>query len=239
MKTALCMYGKIGGRTGKDGLGKSIDFVKCFESIKKHIIDINNCDVFMHNWNPEHMIRLLDLYKPKKFIIEPQIKFKTTLKYPTEKRDEFICKSRWYSHKKVLEIKNLYEESYGFKYDWVMVCRYDLNFFLDFNFSELKKGFLYASHFNDWGYKGKEPNRDNRTIKERRFLDMWFIASSEFMDKFAGLYDRLDEFSLTDPHRACFNYIASFAGDPLKITRFKFFRWFDYEIDRIIHGSKI
>ena len=237
MRAALCMYGKIGGMLGKDGAGKTIDFVKCYLSIQEHIIDVNKCDVFMHCWNPEHRDTLLKTYRPKKHIIESQIPFNTTLKSPKDRRDEFICKSRWYSHKKTLGLKREYEKENGFVYDWVMLCRYDLLFFVDFNFAELEPDIFYASHFNDWGFKGRSPNRENHSIKTRRYLDMWFIGSSAFMDRFANIYDVIYKYGVTDPHRASWDYIESFAGDPMKITKFKFFRWYDYELIRNRHGA--
>jgi len=238
MKTALCLYGKIGGTTGKNGAGEPIDFRDCFTHIKKHIIDINNCDIFIHCWSTEYTKALLKLYKPKKSIFEPQIQFNTALKSAKDKNHEFICKSRWYSNKQTLLLKKQYEEENNFKYDFVMVSRFDLMFFVDFDFSKLDPSFLHASNWNDPARGITKANKVNRTLKNRRLLDMWFLGSSDFMGSFALLYDHIYEYAITDPHRASWDYIESFAGDPFKVIKFLFYRWFDYEIYRIKHGSK-
>ena len=235
MRTALCMYGKIGGSRGKDGYGDPVDFGKCLLTIKEHIIDINNCDVFIHNWNPELKDTLIEMYQPKDYIIEPQIRFKTTKKYFKERRDEFIGQSRWYSNKQTLTLKRKYELKNKFNYDWVMVCRFDLLFFTDYDFSKLDSSFLYASNFNNW----KPPNKENDTIKKRRLLDMWFIGPTRLMDVISKLYDNFYQYPATDPHRAIWEHLEAYIGDPLKITRFKFYRWFDYELYRIKYGSRL
>jgi hypothetical protein len=239
MRNALCMYGKVGGDRGKDGYGSTVDFHACFKTIKAHIIDINACDVFMHSWSQEHEDELVYLYQPKKCLIETQIRFKTTLPTQREKMREFICKSRWYSHQATLRLKREYEQENDFQYDWVMVCRYDLMFFVDFDFRTLEPGFLYASHFNEWrpGKDGRRP-KTNKSLTEQKYLDMWFVGPSGFMDRFSGLYDHFYEYTLTNPHHASWAYVNSFAGDPSKATRFRFYRWHDYELYRIINGAK-
>ena len=231
---ALCMYGMIGGDKGKNGAGEPIDFKQCFESIKENIIEPNECDVFLHNWNPEYANELKDLYKPKAYKIEPQIRFRTKKKDYYGKRDEFICQSRWYSHKQVLNIKKAYEEVFNVKYDWVMVCRYDLMVFTKFDFSELNEGKVYVSHFNNFGANA---DKENQTLKNKRLLDMWFIGSSDFMDKFADLYNSIGKYNLTDPHRTSWDFIESFT-DPKEVIEFKYYRWYDYEIYRKLKGSK-
>lgn len=241
MRSALCLYGKVGGTQGKDGSGSPIDFTLCCSYLKKHIIDINNCDVFMHSWSVEFEKQLTELYQPKKKIFEPQIKFDTKSTVGTTRREEFTGRSRWYSTKQVLELKSLCETEQRFKYDWVMLARYDLVFFVDFDFSKLEPGFLYASHFND--VRGKPtmlPNRGNRTPSSHRFLDLWFIGASELIDKFGLLWENFYSYDVTDAHEAIWNHLSSsICGsiDLTKITKYIFYRWFDYEIYRIWKGT--
>ena len=66
MKTAICFYGIVGGTEGKNGSGEYIPYEKCYESYKKHIIDINNSDIFIYSWSEDIKDEIVDLYKPKK-----------------------------------------------------------------------------------------------------------------------------------------------------------------------------
>ena len=238
MRSALCLYGKIGGSQGKNGLGKTINFHECARTVQEHVITPNGCDVFMHCWSAEHKTELMSLYRPKSYTIEPQIIFDTTLDTAKGRADEFICKSRWYSTRESVKLKSSYEREHEFIYEWVMVCRYDVLFFVDFDFRMLEPGYFYASHFNDWGYKSRKPNRENHTLKNRRLLDIWFIGPSQFMNRLATLYDSFYDYAITDPHRAAWDHVQSFSGDPMQVTRFKWFRWYDYELWRIKHGAK-
>lgn len=74
LKIALCLSGyfdslKDSSSFGDDG----------FLYIKKHILDErkngHEIDVFFHNWQPNLQDKLIQLYNPKKYIIEHQIDF--------------------------------------------------------------------------------------------------------------------------------------------------------------------
>lgn len=236
MRAAVCMYGLVGGKTGKNGQGGVADYRYCHEYLQRHVIRLNKADVFMHTWSVDYEQPLRELYQPKKSIFEPQ----RTFGLEGHEWERLITKSRWYSHKQTLALKEEYEREQGFVYDWVMVCRFDLAFYVDFEFEQLEPGKFCASHFNDVSNKKTpEPNRLNHTLKSRRYLDLWFVGPSDFMDKFGKLYDHYDEYFFGggaksyDSHKACYDYVASFAGNPLDATQFKFYRWFDYELYRM------
>ena len=73
MKTAICFNGLVGSTKGKSQelIG---DFDKCFEIssdlYKKHIIDKNDVDIFVHSWSTGLEKEIVDTYKPKKYIVE-------------------------------------------------------------------------------------------------------------------------------------------------------------------------
>ena len=99
MRIAFCLVGIVGSVQGKYGLdgttnstkGLPVDFRIGHHFHKKHIFDHNDVDVFIHSWSNEFKDQLLDLYQPKKYIIEEQIDFKQNTH-----RMNSIC-SRWYS----------------------------------------------------------------------------------------------------------------------------------------------
>jgi hypothetical protein len=244
MRSALCLFGIVGGTNGKNGKGNTIDFVKCCENYHKHIIEVNHCDIFIHSWSIDYAEKLNAIYAPKKFLYEPQRMFNIVNKEEltvSVKRDTFLTSSRWYSTQQSINLKKQYEEDNGFQYDWVMISRFDLMFFVDFDFSKLDKGNIYISHFNNLaGSKNNHstlPDKNNNTLTTDRYLDLWLVAGSQFMDQFGQLYDNFDKYSNTDPHHAMWQHIHSFAGDPRKITKFMFYRWYDYELDRIIKNG--
>ena len=72
-KVALCFSGLARGKNdiGRDSGG--IDY--SFPHIKRHILKKNDVDIFVHSWSVDSRDDILNLFKPKKYIIEPQIKF--------------------------------------------------------------------------------------------------------------------------------------------------------------------
>ena len=115
MKSALCLFGIIGGTQGKNGQGALIDVEACYKSYLEHIIQVNNCDVFIHSWSVESKKQLLKLYKPKDSLIEPQMDFSERASEWKNPEGCFRNFSRWYSTKKVVELKAQYEEEHGYK----------------------------------------------------------------------------------------------------------------------------
>jgi len=233
MKSAICLFGKAGGDKGKDGLGRRIDYKMCFDSIKKHVIDINQCDVFIHSWDLDIGEEIKDLYEPRHFVFENQIIF-------DEDTDRNRIFSRWYSTKQSVGLKSFAEKDNNFIYDWVMLCRFDLLFFIDIDFSELEPGYFYAAHWNTPPLVSKkdrvtgelnEPDRINRSLVKEGLSDLFFIAPSKMMDKFSLIYDFLGEYGLSS-HYSPWKHIKKRIGDPGKVIKYKYYRWFDFEIYR-------
>ena len=64
-RIALCLSGIVGGIDGPDGKGDMVDLHKIFNQYKKHILDLNDVDVFLHSWSTDVEDIVCDLYKPK------------------------------------------------------------------------------------------------------------------------------------------------------------------------------
>lgn len=237
MRSALCLFGIIGGTQGKDGLGDPVDIEACHKSYREHVIRINNCDVFIHSWSAGFQEHLLRLYEPKKYIIEPQIDFSPKVKNRERPKYLFRAYSRWYSTKKVVELKSQYEKENGFKYDWVMVGRLDLLFFVDFLFKNLDPNYFHAGIWNAAPhYRPKKgvlpPDRINRSEKMQALMDLFFVANSDMMNQFSTVYDNLDKHTVISQHTDAWQQVKDVIGDPKKVIRYSLYRWFDFEMYR-------
>lgn len=227
MKVAICLFGIVGGKEGKDGKGGSLDYRIAFDHYKKHVFDKNNVDVFIHSWSVNLANELKEIYKPKKSSIEKQKRFAW---FDRRNNDEkHRAYSRWYSSKKTIELKREYEIENGFIYDCVMVSRLDLAFFTDVVFDRYDLKYFYASHWNDAvnPCEGRlQPNRENH-CEGKGFLDFWFFSNSEMMDEFSTLYDHRKKYDVS-PHLSSRQHVDTFT-DKIKYI---FYRWEDHEMVR-------
>jgi len=182
MKIALCLHGLVGSIKGKnqDLLGGS-DKVLDISSTHNHkfIID-KNTDVFVHSWSTELEKQIIDIYSPKNHLIEEQIEFNVPDYIKSKESRGFSHLSRWYSYKEVLKLKSSYENLKGFKYDFVLVQRFDLCWNISPAFHDFDSSKLYV------GKSALNPNKE--------WSDRWFIANSNNSDKFGSLYDEIPSY---------------------------------------------
>ena len=257
MRVAICFYGILGSKNGKDGKGETILPEESYKYYKKHIFDKNDVDVFIHSWSHEYKKEILDVYNPKSSKIEPQKKFpysdnlsnpirtfKDIKYYLSEKIKEFLdpslrkkntlykyraC-SRWYSSKQVLDLKKEYELKNNFIYDMVMVTRFDVAFFKDVLFKNYDSSKFWASHWND--LPREENNyclKFNNNYINTGFLDFWFFSNSKNMDKFGELYDHIKEYAIS-PHFSSKSHVLSFLS--INDIQYTLYRWQDFEMIR-------
>ncbi len=226
-RVALCLFGIVGGKKGKGGKGGNIDYKTVYEHYRKHILNKNNVDVFIHSWSTGLEKELKKIYKPKKSIFQKQKRFAWFDRRNNDQKHRAY--SRWYSSGKTIELKKEYEIEKDFVYDWVMVSRLDLAFFTDVVFNRYNPDYFYASHWNDAvrpDLNRFQANRKNHH-KGKGFLDLWFFSNSEMMDKFSTLYDRREKYDVS-PHTASRQHVDTFT-DKIK---YAFYRWEDHELIR-------
>ena len=210
MRIAYCLIGLTGSVDFCYGLGNSIDPRIAHNHHKEYIIDENeNVDVFIHSWSVEFTSMLVDLYKPKKYIIEKQVDFGSE----TIRNNATI--SRWYSTEMVSNLKSQYESDNDFKYDWVMVYRLDHVFLTPLNFSKFDNNFIYFRHSNglaapqDFSHGYDNLNctcYDKKGDHGLRLYDAYAFSKSENMDKFCSVYSYHYDKSLPfdmSPHDEC------------------------------------
>ena len=245
MKIALCLYGHLGissaaslrttNDVAKESEGASTDPANAHHCFSHILFPHYDVDVFIHSWSAHQREKLLQLYKPKKSVFEPQIKFESSLaeygmndsdmnrwkisdsarfgyelllpsretvtNIMTEmERESFRTKSRWYSTKQSIVLKNEYEVSNNFEYDFTIVTRLDCLFRSPFNFEKLNPELLYATR------------RDGRPDVDFALHDFWFASNTENMNKFATLYDHIHDYCIR-PTFACREHIKAHIGE--------------------------
>lgn len=221
MRIALCLYGIVGGATGKGGKGSNDKTLKVgHKHYKKNLIDANGqVDVFVHTWSIDKKDDIKRLYQPKKALYEPQKRFKIPewVKGSPERKNNHY--SKWYSTKRSIELKAEYEKERNFKYDFVMATRFDIALNTPFVFDQLDPDKFYVGNWCEFlDKKGKDVFKGGRgplydllnkgkkitDFKHRHkgfphtddgLIDQWFFSGSDNMDRFAELYDHLDEYT--------------------------------------------
>lgn len=245
MKIALCLFGLIGGNAGIGGRGKQINPKNAYKYYKKNLIDHYDVDVFIHSWSIDLKDQLIELYKPKKNIIENQRKFEDVslknfgynsieelraiepYREPyTDFSDLHAYKnfetllwrsySRWYSTMMSINLKKEFELANDFKYDFVISSRFDIALLKKINFEKLNNSKFYASL------------RHNRNDFNKALYDLIFISSSDKMDDFSNLYNRFRNYTFrpTWASREHANYLNLSIDEILKYEKdYKLLRW--------------
>tara|TARA_Y100001938_G_C7988954_1_gene378425 strand:- start:12 stop:788 length:777 start_codon:yes stop_codon:yes gene_type:complete len=242
-KTALCLSGIVGGTKGPDGAGDMVDVDIISNQYKKHIIDINDVDVFIHSWSVDAGNKLIECYNPTSYLFEPQIDFNNinVKKHGSSRTANNNFYSRFYSMKQSVNLKKQHEENNNFEYDMVMISRLDLLWFTDVNFENYDESYFYVSNWNHNG-GGKLGPYDKSINSGSGFLDFWFMSNSSDMNRFGFLYNSLlDESKFTKlaqpagngTHRLSGHVVTQRFSNMLKLNVKKtMFRGHDHEVFR-------
>ncbi len=215
----------VGGQMwdGASGKRTPVEWEKGLEHYQKHLFDHNDIDIFIHTPSVDAEQELRDAYSPKAAIFEPDPRFniagaKIDKNYPdgiTSKTQ--ITIARWYSIQRCIQLKRKYEEEHGFKYDMVMIGRFDVAWMTDVHFDQFDPSNFYASNWcvmklpngqgirhEDWFLQGWD-KKDNANLQHVHtgyphtphypaLADYWFFGGSEIMDKFGDLYNNIGQF---------------------------------------------
>jgi hypothetical protein len=208
MKVALCLSGQA-------------RFLETcyYESMKPNLIDDLNPDVFIHTWNTSTMVgqyfksgggeimgdkipsnlmeTMVNLYQPKKYIIEPQKYFESdkwgSRLMPGIKSDHLY--SMFYSINESNKLKKQYENENNFIYDWVIRIRFDM---------AIPSGPLNLNNLTNnhlWVATGCFDNRNG-------YLDSLGYSSSQIMDIYSDTFNYVDDIADNNPDMGiCGEYI--------------------------------
>ena len=257
-KIALCFYGLVGSSNFKHGKGQPLDPNICANYYRKNFFDYHsNVDVFIHSQSFNFKEELKKIYKPNSSIIEkqksfllnalihPQVLFSLFLsiirldlklekfKYILKNTENAF--SRWYSTKKVIDLKNAYEKENKFEYDLIFLTRLDLALLTPFILNEDMKNKLTVSNRNDLptpknNYKVKI--KKNNFTYEKGIADYWFVSDSKIINNFSKLYER-KYFYNVNPHLSSLQHSKFLKLD----LNFRTYRGIDHNMYRRILKS--
>src|SRR5210317_91688 len=199
MKVALCFYGLLGSVKGKSGdTEKSSSDVldMTFNHGKKHILDVNDIDIFIHYWDVDLKEEIVSLYKPKGSKFEQTKTFK--IEPPlTDTRRVQNHYSRWYSCREVMRLKKAYEIENNFKYDFVALSRQDIAWQTDVDFSKFDTNYFYVPNWRQQ-FNGAQMGWPHGAYN-RSLQDIWCFGNSDDMDRFVDIYENIQQYSIDNP----------------------------------------
>lgn len=192
-KIAICLFG-LTGSNKKYGEGKKLDFLISHKNYIKNIVQDNECDFFIHSWSHDQKKKIINTYKPKKFIIEKQFPFSsnlsnyslkhirhiksdaTKLRYKQIEKIAFASKSFLYSISKSAQLFLNYSKQKNKRYDHVLFLRFDLIFKNKLKFDKLRnKNLIYTPR---------------RKIVDKKYAIhcLFFIMPQKFVFNFSEIY---------------------------------------------------
>ena len=171
-RVAICMRGAVsiyqphsmfdrGAALKPDAIYTNKDYVNIsavYESIQRNIVDANptfTFDFFLQGWNQDLAHSLISMYEPVRSLFEDNNTYKEEILSKCTTPQSFAVPSQFLAMKKVLELKEAYEQEYG-TYDIVILYRYDVLLWKNMDLRQyLVRRHLYTSGFlAPWGGVG-------------------------------------------------------------------------------------
>jgi hypothetical protein len=190
-----------------------VNFIACYNSIKRHIIDSNpnyDIDFFIHCWNTDLENDLCNLYKPKKYYFEDNLQYSEMfMKKVKNNQKEYSQISCAYSQKCCINLMKEYSDDNNINYDIVMIYRPDCILFTNIYFDNynIKNNNIIVNGLNDCN------------------CDVHFIMNYNNSLKFSYLYDAAGDEIVASMH----SWIKKFVITKLNLCMYN---------DNIIPGSQ-
>lgn len=223
-KIAIIFHGIAGGMDGHNGVGLPINVSDCAKTIKRSILSVYDCDVFIHSWSTEFEKEITSLYSPTASLFQPQEYFgfniDQTLNHP-KLGQAFRTISRYTSLERAINLKIAHELNNNFKYDWVIVIRFDLVFFNILNISKCDNALFYGCFIPEWNH----------------IHDLFFMSNSLNMDIFSRLSTEIHsgQYNPSNAHELVVNKLMRmFNGNTRMFLNYAVKRYEDVEIYRWI-----
>ena len=194
MRTAICLFGTIGGTKGKAGdkIGSKEDVFNCaYPHYKEKIINPNSSDVFIHSWDLDIEEQVKKVYEPKLSKFEEQKTFKIPDFMDKTQRVQNHF-SRWYSCKQVADLLSSYEQENNFKYDMVILCRQDIAWKKEIIFENYDKNFFYVPKW--FQHHTGEPMGYPHGVYNKSLQDIWCFSNSDNIKQLCEIYDNIPKY---------------------------------------------
>jgi len=188
MKIAYCFYGNVAGLTKKAGEktnGSDIVLEYSNNSFRKHVLNNDKFDFFIHSWNPELTDSFVKYYSPKVLVSDSQMIFNIP-KHLTNNLRSQSHYSRWYSTKRVIDAKNNYCKENNVKYDLVVLARHDLYWLKNIDMSLINNNYI---NFEQCYANGGEFSTNIHVG------DRLICSNDNNINYISELYDKLEEYT--------------------------------------------
>ncbi len=154
------------------------NFDECYSSLESNVLRYNECDVFMHAYDEDRVSEALNVFKPKKFLVDAKSKNTSNISSscfynkPPEANPEAIF-AMWKNIKKSFDLIDQ-------NYDFVLKTRYDVKYCSPLEIKSFSNQSLFIPEGGDW---------------RGGLFDMLCVSSYENMKVYCSLYDRLNQYS--------------------------------------------
>ena len=223
MRSALCLFGKVGNTEDKSGYSKSDPRILEISSkkYKENVTDINNCEIFLHSWDTDLEKEILNHFSPKEFLIEDQKIFDIPeyVNASGARNEKLRLQnhySMWYSVKKSVELAIEHSKKNNFQYDIIMIGRFDQAWETKFDFLKLEKNNFYTGKMcqifdknnvdifkggKNYFYKNfleEDINSYRHDHKHKpdsnKTSCFWFAGNQQNIENFSKLFDYLNSY---------------------------------------------
>ena len=193
MKLAVCLHGLARGSSVRADGAWEEKYESLLEFLEPH-----DFDVFIHSWDLDIGSNLDSIFNPKASVYEPQKLFGEEVRHYSKFKainsnengarqgDLFKTLSFLYSRKKAVDLKNYYSNKFKFKYDVVLISRFDVghhnsganktSFLPKFGLPKVKQGEIHQAY---WDQTNAGPS------------DHWFISRDNESQLISNLYNNL------------------------------------------------
>ena len=194
MRTAVCLFGTIGGTKGKSGdkIGSKADVLnKAYPYYKDNLIEPNSADVFIHSWDVEIKNEVIETYSPILSKFEPQKSFDIPdfMEKTQRVQNHF---SRWYSCKQVIDLLTTFQNENNFKYDMVVLCRQDIAWMKEVKLEDYDNKFFYVAEW--FQHHTSEPMGFPHGNYNKSLQDSWCFSNSDNIVKLCDIYENISDY---------------------------------------------
>jgi hypothetical protein len=207
MRTAICLHGLSLGRNTLRDITRSNpdnDWKRFTKTILSNLIENNNADVFIHTWEHDEINQIINVYKPKLILSEPQRSFNPFFSNEIlniDKEDFGLYMRNGYNpliytHPRIFSytysfdrsdsLRQSYELQHGFKYDYVIKMRFDMQILKPINVTKFDANKIQLGKW--WGGHPK-------AIEE-----LLIICNSSNMKNISSLYHKMYEYLVDDEY---------------------------------------
>jgi hypothetical protein len=152
---------------------------------KKYLFEKYQPDVFIHTWyneNENEHAEVIDLYKPKKYLIQKDRQIVLPREYSKGTSERYPAYNVFSLFKSIMESNNLkfeYENENDITYDWVFRLRFDYALNRDFDLENMDNDkFHFSQELEDRGM----------------VADQFAFSNSRNMDIYSHVFPNLDRY---------------------------------------------